>query len=104
MAKLRGRMLELNQEGSEIEETLYAFMAEHFPSELQDRGRDLVWDVMGNCFDQSFLELAQLYRALVALMPDQGPQIRAAYEATVFEHERNDEEDWVRFATRGDDL
>ena len=83
--------------GGDLEETLYALMDEHFPHELQGRGHHLVWDLMGNCFGQSFLELAQLYRALIALMPENVSQIKAAYQATVFEHDRNDEEDWRKF-------
>ena len=62
MAKMRGRMRELSYEGSDIEETLYALMGEHFPHELHRRAHELTWELMGNCFSQSFLELAQLYR------------------------------------------
>ena len=94
-------MLDLTRESSDFEETLYALLGEHLPPELRVRGNELVKDLMGNCFDQSFLELGQLYRALVALMPDKVWQIRAAYQATVLEDHRTDEEDWQKFEETG---
>lgn len=101
MAKLEGRMLELHEEGGRLEHDLNAILQEHLPPELVNRARELVDELKGNAYSQSFLELAQLYRALLALMPDNQPQVRAAYQATVFEHDSNDEADWEKFEKEG---
>jgi len=96
MAKLEGKMAELNDAGGRLWDDLDAILSEHLPAELLGRVRELVDKLQGNAFSQSFVDLAQLYRALVALMPDNQPQIRAAFQATVFEHDRNDEADWKK--------
>lgn len=97
MAKLEGKMLELNEEGLRLSSDLEAILEEHLPSELVPRARQLADDLESNAFSQSFEELRELYFALTALMPKNRPQIRAAFQATVFEWNSNDEADWQKF-------
>ena len=101
MAKLEGKMLDLNEQGRQLWADLGAILGEHLPDELLGRARGLAEELQGNSYSQAFLEIAQLYRALVALMPDDTPQIRAAYAATVFEHDMNEDADWQKFEREG---
>ena len=94
-------MEELTKRGCQMWDDLLPILEEHLPDELKDRARRLVDDLQGNCFDMSFIQLAEVYRALIALLPDHYPQIRAAYQATVFAGDRNDEADWEKFKWEG---
>jgi hypothetical protein len=82
-------------------EELSAILSEHLPSELLGRARQLADALVTDALDQDFLELARLYRALVALVPGHTAQIQAAYQATVFSDDRNDAEDWEQFEKVG---
>ena len=89
--------------GAELCDTLFALHEEHLPPELHERARMLANDIVAVGSDAALDELARLYRALAALLPDHRPQIRAAYQATVFEDDRNDEDDWETFEKVGEE-
>jgi len=86
---------------AETWEELDAILSEHLPSELLARARQLADALVSDALDGDFVELARLYRALVALLPEHSAQIQAAYQATVFSDDRNDEDDWAEFEKVG---
>lgn len=82
------------QRGVEIEDALFALQEEHLPADLQQRARMLVNDLVGLGSDSALAELARLYRALVEALPEHVSQIRAAFDSTIFEDCRSEDEEW----------
>ena len=73
---------------------LRAILNEHVPKELRERCHELVDDLRGNAYSQAFEQDRGLYGALIALLPDNISQVRAAFSATIFD---KCEDDWEGF-------
>jgi len=93
---------ELERENHQVWDDLEGIVKEHLPPELEARAIQLMDRLCGNIYSQGFEDLRVLYLALAALLPDHVAQIRAAFAATVFQHDRNDEWDWAHFEGRQD--
>jgi len=87
----------ISDEGARLRGELQAILGEHLPADVLSIVNDRMNDLESNSFEMAEYGHLRIYRALMGLIPEHSGEVRAAFQAVVFEGCRSDEIDWLRW-------